>query len=74
MAINFDEWRRMDGSINLCRMWEDNVPDRLTEFQIEAGTTFLAAMEEAMHIRSRQVAVLAISTAGMLAALSKEEE
>jgi hypothetical protein len=71
--VDFDIWRRKDGSISLVNLWKGNAPHRLSKAQEEAGRVFLEAIEDVQRIRSRQVAVLAISTAGMVAAMTREE-
>lgn len=65
MKIDFDRYRRSDGTLKLYDMFRENPPNEgLSQHQMEMAKTIFKAMEGIKRINSRQVAAVALVSVG----------
>lgn len=68
MKIDFDRYRRTDGTLKLYDMFRENSPsEELTEHQMESVKQFVKAIEGIHRITSRQAAAIVLANAALLA-------
>jgi hypothetical protein len=63
MAIDWEQFRRPNRSINLIDAWRS---DTIGKIRSEAGYEFLLLVEESQPITSRQVAAIALAYASII--------
>jgi hypothetical protein len=76
MAVNWEKYRKVDGSINLVLAFDEEVVRKASDeesWNVDAGYSYLEAVERMQRIVSRQAAAIAVQTAASLSMLFLEE-